>query len=1716
MPDFNKFASDLPVQRPEVTTGLSQIVYPKYDYVNTFPPTADLQDDPEASQQQTKGFWEDDAKELNKMFGGVPTAPGGVTPYNETKRFNRDDLKFLPGRDNEDIYAQNQSVVGSIGHGMGRLVGLSVSKTGTGIGYLAGLVGIGNDSEKYGHGFGSWIAGASDNGMAKWFKNLEDETIKNDWLPIYKKASEKDHGFFRHAGDLDFWTDDLVDGAAFMISSFAPGMALGKLKLGANAIKGLQGLQKIGFAEEAAALSQEGVAGTVASKALEREGIGATLESPEIGGNLIKVNGGIPTGADATQQIPRAIKWIDNARLARSVDVGTVSMLNTASQAMYSANDAKTNAYDTLINKKDENGNNVYTVEQAKTVAAKVAKDSYLMNLGALSLMNLWEANFLFKKPAVANKLSGGTFETNGLFGDAALAKKTFGQRLYNATKEPGKGVVTAGIWLGNMQLAIDRLNNNPDNFDLDFGSKLKGVGKQYLKQTGDLAVGNDPEAAKALGLGSVLGGVAGKFLGHNKGKETETNLANLNKSVSAFKDLGNIYKTDENGKLNLENGTPVLDEEKIKSFVASMNNVLSLNQVAKNFEGKGIHELAKIYNDEVFARFAKAHFDSGLGDLLHQKLNDISNISKEDLALLGYDPDSKNKETADLLETYKKKANALESIYNNIHNNYVPADLDMNKKADAKKYFDITDKMFYLSSREHTLSQVIADSKAAYEKVKANTEAVDQSYNSETDGVVDRYNELFEQTYAAGKQPYMYPSQYGENADYDRIADVRDKSKEDLAKYTEENKEVLNRLKKDARGRYMYELTSKNSLPSAREMERQQIVQAEAGLSRNATMSVLSRLADPKFGVKYYDDVYSKELERHAQSAGVYDDLTSDIEVQDKAVEQHYKDPSKDPTKLKSEVTPEEINDAYAEAIDKGDIGNKGKIADHIAEKISKGQPLTDQEEAIRRSINDEVEDKLQKRSRETSFGDLNDELNLLKRQRDALEGNEDRTAEEETQLENLNKQIEALDKTYDQKFEQNDIENKIDQSKNIKEEDREKYSEILNKINTEKNKVIKSQDGYEVNGEQYRKVTDLIGDTISDSQRQDPATQAAVSAGYAVDGLVKDFFSGKLNREKYSDKMSDETYDQLVKNLEKLRTNLGNKGIEIVANNVVVVDHGLKVAGEIDLLGVDKNGAFKIYEIQARRGDIYRQYGKKGLGVKIRDIDSKRLSMYRNMFANQYGAIPDEIAVKFPVEVKYDKTNSNGFIEGAKIREEIRFQPKKNVEIKMKNTEPIKIGSKYNSVDMNRIFLDTFLPTKEAGDRLKYIFRNVPLKDLLNGIKITVRQALPEFQAKYELQRKALAKEPVDFKIKKFRDYRNKDASGEPREFANLYSLVGNTEISLDYDGTPAGYFSPVQTLAYKDIDGSFKILDETTDKETYTNVTGNDANTYEEFKKVAAAYKKLHTELTSRMLESPKKEITLTNDEVKQLVDLKPSVGELDLVKSKENRPLLKDLTYSGVRMGGKSIPTIVNVDGNDSVKVLMDKARKNPALVKKYQEVDRWANNNLDQIKNAMFDRNGTKVTDNVAVVESPSGEYKIVSLKAKEGFNINDHDDFVEDLGNKFTAATTKNVFKNENIMVVPKITEETASINLNEHEIVSKVYDAQDVDVLEKYGFKPGDVKTETTDTKVEEFLQNATESEKQDLEDFGLTTKEAILEDFHNGEWSNIDDYLNNLRNCK
>src|SRR5690606_37991447 len=131
MPDFNKYATDTPYIRPELPkTGMSLIVRPVYDYVNTFPKGVDWSSQPDtgdASAYLRMG--------INNPFRGlgtVPVGPGASTSYTEAKRYNDSDMMFMPTRDNEDLYAQHQGFWSSVGSGLSRLVLTTGTKLGTG------------------------------------------------------------------------------------------------------------------------------------------------------------------------------------------------------------------------------------------------------------------------------------------------------------------------------------------------------------------------------------------------------------------------------------------------------------------------------------------------------------------------------------------------------------------------------------------------------------------------------------------------------------------------------------------------------------------------------------------------------------------------------------------------------------------------------------------------------------------------------------------------------------------------------------------------------------------------------------------------------------------------------------------------------------------------------------------------------------------------------------------------------------------------------------------------------------------------------------------------------------------------------------------------------------------------------------------------------------------------------------------------------------------------------------------------------------------------------------------------------------------------------------------------------------------------------------------------------------------------------------------------
>lgn len=1725
---------------------------------------------------------------------------GSIEDFNQYKN---NPGGFQLGADNEDIAAKNQGTWNMIRHGLGRLVLTTGTKLGTGLGYLAGLAGIGNKSEDYGGGLSGWISGAADNGMAKWFQTAEDETIKKDWLPIYQQTQDKDHGFFRRFGDMDFWTSDLVDGTAFMASAFVPGMTIEKMGIGAKALNGLRVLNEAAQGADKTAEAATLGADAVKTTALSDEGLTGTSEAVTGQNPAVSKTPNIYSTPNATQVIPRVVSWIDNAKLARNINVGATSIINTASMAMYEAKSTKDNVYNDLVQKKDENGNYVYTPEQARNVAANAARNTFLMNSAALTLSSLWEANLIFKKaPLSGAEHAIEDISTKSLFDDAELGKKTFGENAFNSIKNAAKGALTMGLYQSNIQMAIQRLNSNDENFDLSFGGELAGLAKQYLKQTTDLLSGDDKDLAMGIGVGALTGAVAGAVFGENENKNTRKSVDDLNKSMNMFRSLGSIYEQNEDGSLKVDNDkNPVLDKTKIKSFLASVNKVLNLNDVANSLSGKGEKVLSQIYQDEVFSRFVKAHLDAGLGDLVYQKLNDLSKINKGDLAVLGYDPNSLNGDTQNILDAYKAKAKQLQKIYDNINQNFVPG-FKTNNKAGREKFADMTDKMYHLSARSQSLMDRVFESGQRMSEVKTNSAAFDVPFTSASDNIVDQHNVLLEDLNATKRRSTQVVSEqyhidnltdqvnYEKNGitvqapskierirknnpsmtvslpervqeNFDQELETKQQA---LDKFTEDNKETLENLKKDANGRYLYEIDDKNKLPSSKEIAKEQMIQSELKNAHNATVNVLSRLNDPTYGEKYYDDVFKPALARNAVESGAYNEAEEIGPNPDLT-------PKKDKRTFQHDFTENEINNIYNDVVDTGkvvltDDYNQSDVAEYLAEKIANGEELTDNEKIIRQILSKDVEEKLNERRGITQGEDILDKIHDLEQEKESLEAKTDRTIEDEERLTQVENQLDAANDQLDDKIEDMHNEDLVGESKNIQVGSKPLFKQVLDKISQNKKGVVKFDTHYEINGERYRKVSEVIKNVIPDSVRA--KIQNAINAGYTIDDIVKNYFSQQGITDDYKSavapRISEDAFNNVIKNLDNIKKSLTAKGIEIVGSNVVVYDPEQKIAGEIDLLGVDKHGNFKIYEISARQDHVYRGYTLIGRdGISIRDLDQRELSAYRNLFSNQYGVVPDEIAVKFPFVVSYDKEDPSGFIKGTNVKKEIRFTPSNDVLIKRNVFEPIRVGSKFDHIDLLNIFATTFLSDDTLKGKLKFLLRNVKIDEIKNKIELHIKDAEPRFIDRYNEQQKLLNGEKSEFKPTKYKG------------FDNMYSLVGNKEISLVYDGQTVGYLSPAQTLAYKDETGKWQVLDENTDEQTYTDVTGNSKETFPEFKRISQGYKQMHGQLSDQHTKSGKKTLVIKNENLKGIAEVNVSPGELDKIPVGSSRPDLKDLTYSGVKIGNKHVPTVVNLDSADGIQVLMDKTNKSKAFVSKFRDVDKWANDHIDNIKAALSDNTGRRVGDYVGIIEIPNGDYRIISLRQKVNTDLSTTNDFVEDLGSKFTTAVSKDVFKNEGLSIIPKYNEETqiADLGLKSNKVAAVVYPTENIEEIEKLGIPATKFNANEKIDKINSFLNSVsikngfeassletlTNSEafgsRPELKNYienvlnkkitddlnvlkdanstylnslknikeisdklvkkGLNSTEDILEDYNNSAWGNIEDYLENLKNC-
>ena len=167
---------------------------------------------------------------------------------------------------------------------------------------------------------------------------------------------------------------------------------------------------------------------------------------------------------------------------------------------------------------------------------------------------------------------------------------------------------------------------------------------------------------------------------------------------------------------------------------------------------------------------------------------------------------------------------------------------------------------------------------------------------------------------------------------------------------------------------------------------------------------------------------------------------------------------------------------------------------------------------------------------------------------------------------------------------------------------------------------------------------------------------SQRALDAGSAVDSIIRQYFTVRdVSKIVRPSNMSESAFRDLITSLNKIKSNMELLGERFLADNIVLFQKypdGTRVAGEVDILSVDKGGNFRIYDVKTSRYSFYDftdRYGHKvnyfttpsaTQRMSAKDYYTLQLSAYKNLFESQYGVPVTKLAI-MPFVLSYDKKN-------------------------------------------------------------------------------------------------------------------------------------------------------------------------------------------------------------------------------------------------------------------------------------------------------------------------------------------------------------------------------------------------------------------------------------------------------------------------------------------
>lgn len=180
---------------------------------------------------------------------------------------------------------------------------------------------------------------------------------------------------------------------------------------------------------------------------------------------------------------------------------------------------------------------------------------------------------------------------------------------------------------------------------------------------------------------------------------------------------------------------------------------------------------------------------------------------------------------------------------------------------------------------------------------------------------------------------------------------------------------------------------------------------------------------------------------------------------------------------------------------------------------------------------------------------------------------------------------------------------------------------------------------------------IVNIVRDKMSGTN-----SQRALDAGSAVDSIIRQYFTIRdVSKIARPSNMLENAFIDLITSLNRIKSNMEQMGERFLADNIVLFQKypdGTRVAGEVDILSIDKGGNFRIYDVKTSRYSFYDftdRYGHKvnyfttpsaTQRMSAKDYYILQLSAYKNLFESQYGVPVTKLAV-MPFVLSYDKEN-------------------------------------------------------------------------------------------------------------------------------------------------------------------------------------------------------------------------------------------------------------------------------------------------------------------------------------------------------------------------------------------------------------------------------------------------------------------------------------------